>query len=203
MQPVLRTDTQPIVAENFGDFCHRSGRFKAEIAHNYVCFIDQDARSFFEFWERNARIDIAIIVGATHHDVGCVLGGCPEKRPDAVRRRSDLFNDFLEFLDHPAGFDHRLFPVGNFRAQIEQFMPDRIPRRQRCDHTIERIEEIARPRVCVPALKSFAALVAHYGLGQSAEPTVIITLPEAFRNLRRRSCTKCSTSMSILGREKN
>src|SRR5207248_876870 len=60
--------------------------------------------------------------------------------------------------------------------QIEQFAANRITRRQRCDHAIKRIEEIARIRVPFPALKSFAALVAHYGLGQSAEPSLIIAL---------------------------
>src|SRR5437870_3396894 len=60
-----------------------------------------------------------------------------------------------------------------------------------------------RARVPFPALKSLAALVAHLGLGQSAEPSFTIALSGTFRNLRRHPHTKRSTIMSILCCRKN
>ena len=85
MQSVLRTDTQSIAAQNFGDFCHRARRFKSEIAHNHVCFIDEHPRSFLEFCQRDTRINIAVIIGASHHDVRRVFRSRAEKCADAVR----------------------------------------------------------------------------------------------------------------------
>ena len=66
---MLRADTQSIAAQNFRDFCHRAGRFKPEITDNHVGFIDEHARSLFEFCERDARINIAIIIGPSDDDV--------------------------------------------------------------------------------------------------------------------------------------
>ena len=55
------------------------GRFESEIADDDVGFVDQNARSFFQLRKRNARIDVAIIIGAAHDDVrGVASRGCRE-----------------------------------------------------------------------------------------------------------------------------
>ena len=104
---MLGTDTQSVFADHFGDFRDRSGCFKTEIADDDERFVHQNARSFFQFRQRDARIDVAIIISAAHDDVRRVLGGRAEKRPDAVCRRSDFLNHFFELLDHlPRLADH-------------------------------------------------------------------------------------------------
>ena len=102
---------------HLGDFCYRPGGLESEIADDDEGFVDQDARAFFQSRQRNARIDIAIIIGAAHNDVRRLLRGRAEKRADPVRRRSDFFDHLLEFLDHPPRFDHRLLLIENLRPQ--------------------------------------------------------------------------------------
>ena len=36
---MFRTDAQSIFAKDFGNFCHRAGRFESEVAHNHECFV--------------------------------------------------------------------------------------------------------------------------------------------------------------------
>ena len=93
---MLRADAQSILAENFGDFCYRAGCLKAEITDNHESFINEDARPFFQFRKGNARIDIAIIIGASHYDVRRIFGSGAKKRANPVRGRSDFLNDLLE-----------------------------------------------------------------------------------------------------------
>ena len=70
---MFRTDAQSIFTEDFGNFCHWTGRFESEVTHNHECFVHQDARSLFQFSKRNARIDIAIIISAPDYDVRCIV----------------------------------------------------------------------------------------------------------------------------------
>ena len=128
---------QPILAKDFRDFCHRARPFESEIANNDERFVDQDPGSLFQFCKRNARIDIAIIIGASHHDVRRIMRGGVEKRANPVRRGSHFLNDLLELLNHPARFEDHFFSIGNLGAQIDQFLPNWIARRQRRNHTIE------------------------------------------------------------------
>ncbi len=83
---MLGTDTQSVFADHFGDFRDRSGRFEAEIADDHERFVNQNARSFFQFRQRDARIDIAIVISAANDDVGGVFRCCAEKSADPVRR---------------------------------------------------------------------------------------------------------------------
>ena len=83
---MLRADTQSIAAQNFGDFCHWSRRFKSEITDNHVSFIDEHTRSFFKFCERDARINVAIIIGPSDDDVRCIFRRRPQKRADTIGR---------------------------------------------------------------------------------------------------------------------
>jgi hypothetical protein len=53
-----------------------------------------------------------------------------QKRADPVRGRSHFFDDFLKLLNHPARLNHRLLLIENLRAQLQQFAPDWIARRQ-------------------------------------------------------------------------
>ena len=108
--------TQAIGADDFGDFCDRSGRFKSKIADNDIRFIHQNARALFQPRDRNARIDVAIVIGAANDDVRGVARWAPEKCADAIRRRSHFLDDFLKLLDHRAGFGDRFFVPRNFRA---------------------------------------------------------------------------------------
>src|SRR5467141_4444799 len=162
---MFRTDAQSIFTKDFGNFCHRSGRFESEVAHNHECFVHQDARSLFQFPKRNARIDIAIIISAPDYDVRRIVRRGAEEGAYPVRGRSHFLNDFLELLDHSARFEHRLLLIENLRAQIQQVAPKWIARRQRRNNAIKRIEEIARARILFLALKPFAALVAHLWFG--------------------------------------
>ncbi len=66
---MLGTDAQPVFANHFRDLGHRAGRFKSKIADDDERFVDQHARSLFQFRQRNTRIDIAIVIGAAHDDV--------------------------------------------------------------------------------------------------------------------------------------
>ena len=182
LQSVLGTDPQSIVTQDFGDFRYRTRRFESEIADNDVGFVDEHARPVFQFRERDARIDIAIIIGPAHDDVGGVARRRAEKCADAIRGRSHFLDDFLQLLDHPARLDDCFFVLRDLGPQIEQLAPNRIAWRQRGNDAIKRIEKITCPRVFFPALESFAALVAHLWFGSIRRTDVIITLSCALRN---------------------
>ena len=83
---MLGTDAQSVLADHFGDFRDRPGCFEAEIADDDERFVNQNARSFFQFRQRDPRIDIAIVIGAADHDVASVFRGCAKKGADPVRR---------------------------------------------------------------------------------------------------------------------
>ena len=108
---MLGTDAQPILANHLRDLGHRAGRFKSKIANDDERFIDQHPRPFFQFRQRNTRIDIAIIVCAPDDNVRSVFGSRAEKSADAVGRRRHFFDDFLELLDHASRLDDRLFVI--------------------------------------------------------------------------------------------
>ena len=86
LQSMLRAYSQPIFPKNFGDFCHWPRCFKAEVTDNDEGLIDQHARSLFQFRKRNARIDVAIIIGASDHNVRSIFGRGAKKRADPVGR---------------------------------------------------------------------------------------------------------------------
>ena len=134
---MFRANAQSIFANHLGDLCDRPGRFKTEIAHDDKRFVHEHARSLFQFRQRNARIDIAIIIRAAHHDVRGVARGRAEKCADAIGRRSHFLDDLLELVDHAAGFGDGLLLIGNARPQSEQVVPNRIARRERNDHTVD------------------------------------------------------------------
>ena len=119
LQSVLAPDAQTIGPHDLGDFCDGPRRFVAEIADDHVSFIDQNARAFFQLRDRDARIDVAIIIRTAHDDMRGVARWTSEKCPDAVRGRSHLLDDFLQLLDHLARFGDRFFVTNNFRAQRE------------------------------------------------------------------------------------
>src|SRR5437870_5267316 len=93
--------------------------------------------------------------------MGGVARGRAEKCADAIRGRSHFLDDFLQLLDHPARFDNCLFPIREFRPQIEQFAADRIAWRERRDHTIELFKKRKITRAFAEVFESFLALLAH------------------------------------------
>src|SRR5882724_550370 len=137
LQAMLRADAQSVLANYFGNFCHWTSRLKSKIADNHEGFINEHARSFFQFSKRNARIDIAEIICASHHDVRGFLRSGAEKCADPVRWRSDFFYDFFELLDHPARLDHRFLLIEDLRSQFQQIAPNGIARRQRRNYSIK------------------------------------------------------------------
>ena len=137
MQPVLRTYTQSVLTYDLSDFRHWAGCLESQIADNNECFVDQNARAFFQPCQRHARIDVAIIISSADDDVRCLFGSGTEKGADPICRSSDFFDDFLKLLNHPARLDHRFLLIKNLRPQLQQFTPNRIARRQRSDHLIE------------------------------------------------------------------
>src|SRR5437867_1104968 len=100
-------------------------------------FINEHARSSFQFRKRNARIDIAEVICASHYDVRGFLRSGAEKCADPVCRRSHFLYDFLELLDHPARLDHRLLLIEDLRPQFQQIAPNGIARRQRRNYSIK------------------------------------------------------------------
>src|SRR6266516_6400074 len=147
---MLRYHAQSVLTNYFGSLCHRTSCLKSKITDNHEGFIDQHARSFFQFRQRNAWIDVAVVIGASHHDVRGLLRRGAEKGADPVCWRSNFLYDFLELLDHPARFDHRLLLIENLRPQFQQIAPNWIAWRQRRNHSIERVNEIVRTRVPNP-----------------------------------------------------
>ena len=101
---MLRANPQPIVADDLRDFRDRTRGLEAEIAHDHERFVHQNPRPFLELGETDARIDVAIIIRATHDDVGSVFRRIVQICADAVRGRGDLLDDFLKLLDHLARF---------------------------------------------------------------------------------------------------
>ena len=73
MQPVLGSNAQPVFAKDLCNFCHRAGRFKSEIANNHERVVDEHARPLFQFRERNARINVAVVIRASDDDVRGIL----------------------------------------------------------------------------------------------------------------------------------
>src|SRR5436309_11281764 len=137
LQAVLRADAQSVLANYFGNFCHRTGRLKSKIADNHEGVIDKHARSFFQFRKRNARIDITEVICASHHDMRRFLRRGAEKCADPVCRRSHFLYDFLELLDHPARLDHRLLLIEDLRSQFQQLAPNWIAWSQRRNYSIK------------------------------------------------------------------
>src|SRR5438552_10143630 len=134
---MLRADAQSVLANYFGNFCHRTSRLKSKITDNHEGFINEHARSSFQFRKRNARIDIAEVICASHYDVRGFLRSGAEKCADQVCRRSHFIYDFLELLDHPARLDHRLLLIEDLRSQFQQIAPNWIARRQRRNYSIK------------------------------------------------------------------
>ena len=130
LRSVFRTDAQTVFADHFCDFRHWSGCFETEIADNDERVVDQNARSLFQLRQRNARIDIAIIIRAAHDDMCGVFGNCTEKCTDPIRRRGHFLDHFLELLDHLPRFADHLRLIGNVRPEIEKIAADRIARRK-------------------------------------------------------------------------
>src|SRR4029077_17712925 len=137
LQAVLRADAQSVLANYFGNFCHWTSRLKSKIADNHESFINEHARSFFQYRKRNAWIDIAEVIRASHHDVRGFLRSGAEQRADPVCRRSHFLYDFLELLDHPARLDHRLLLIEDLRSQFQQIAPNGIARRQQRNYSIK------------------------------------------------------------------
>ena len=138
---MFRADPQAIGPEDLSDFRDRSGGFESEIAHDDISFVDQDARPFLELRQVDARIDIAIIIGAADDDVRGVPRGIAEESADAVRGRSDFLDHFLELLDHLPRFADRLFLRGNLRANEKQFPAIPIVRGDGSEDEIEGFEQ--------------------------------------------------------------
>src|SRR5215831_16754049 len=126
MQSMLRADAQSILAHDLGNLCYGAGGLESQIADNDEGFVDQNARSFFQPREGNARIDVAIIICAANYDVRGLLRSRPEKGADPIRGRSHFFDDFLKLLNHPARLDHRFLLIENLRTQLQQFTPNWI-----------------------------------------------------------------------------
>src|SRR5260370_30017457 len=118
LRSVLGQDVTWVVADLFGDFRYRSGRFKTEIANDDERFVDQHARSLFQFRQRNPRIDIAIVIGAANDDVRSVLGYRAKKSTDPIRGRSYFFDYFLQLLYHLPLLANPLRLILHLRPQI-------------------------------------------------------------------------------------
>src|SRR5262245_50459481 len=130
MQSVLGTDAQSVLAEDFGYFRYGAGGLESQITDDDEGFVNQNARASFQSRQRNAGIDVAVIVGATNYDVRGFLRSGSEKRADPVGGRSHLFDNFLKLLNHPARLDHRFLLIVNLRTELQQFTPNWIARRQ-------------------------------------------------------------------------
>src|SRR6266478_2064131 len=187
---MLRTDAQSVLANYFGNFCHWTSHLKSKIADNHEGFINEHARSFFQFRKRNARIDITEVICASYHDMRGFLRSGAEKCADPICRRSHFLNDFLELLDHPARLDHRLLLIEDLRPQFQQVTPNRVARRQRGKHSIECVDEIVRTRVSNPVLKSLAALVAHLWFGSIRRTKLHYSFIMCIRNLHSRNISE-------------
>src|SRR3954468_16922668 len=197
MQPVFRAHAQSIFANYLRDFCYRAGGLEPQVADNNESFIDQHACTFFQPRERYARIDIAIIIGAPNDNVRCLLRSGAEKSADPVRRRSHFFNDFLELLDYPPRFNHRLLLIENLRAQLQEFTPKRIARRQCSDHVIECLKKTFPAGVSFPSLQSLTSLFAHL-VWVNPPNRIKYTVIRRVRNVRRCASAKCSTAKFII-----
>src|SRR5213594_1419588 len=57
---MLRSHAQSVLANYFGNFCHRTSCLRSKITDNHEGFIDEHARSFFQFRQRNAWIEVAV-----------------------------------------------------------------------------------------------------------------------------------------------
>ncbi len=188
---MLGTDPQSIGSDHFRDFCHRPGRFETEIAHDDERFVHQHARALLQFRHGNARIDVAVIIRAAHHDVRRVPRGRAKKSADAIRRRSHFLDDLLQLLDHLLGFDDRLLVLGNIRAHAKQLAANRFARRQRGNQVIKRLKQSPGARAFAVALPSFATLVAHLlWFGSIRRTDISITLSRLFRNASTRADRK-------------
>src|SRR4051812_30039998 len=184
MQPVFRAHAQSIFANYLRDFCYRAGGLEPQVADNNKSFIDQHACTFFQPRERYARIDIAIIIGAPNDNVRCFLRSGAEKSADPVRRRSYFFNDFLELLDYPPRFNHRLLLIENLGAQLQEFTPKRIARRQCSDQVIECLKKTFPAGVSFASLQSLTALFAHL-VWVNPPNRIKYTVIRRVRNVRR------------------
>src|SRR5437588_8681481 len=182
LRSVLGTDAQSIFADHFGDFRDRSGRFKTEIANDDERFVDEHARSLFQFRQRNPWIDITIVIGAANDNVRSVFGCRAKKSTDPIRGRSYFFDDFLELLDHLPRLANHLRLVRHVRPQIEQVVPDRIARRKRSDQAIQFVEQRKIRRWLVETFQLSAALVAHRKTQSMPESNAIITFSLQLRN---------------------
>src|SRR6266496_1493666 len=191
---MLRADAQSVLAEDLGDFCHRTSCLKSKITDNDEGFIDEHPGSFFQFRKRNARIDIAVVIRAAHYDMRRILRSGAEKCADPVCRRSHFLNDFLELLDHPARLDHGFLLIENLRPQIQQVTPNWIARRQRGKHSIKRVNEIVWSRAPNPVLKSLAALVAHLWFGSIRRTKPHYSFIRCIRNLHSRNISECDAA---------
>ena len=88
----------------------------------------------------DARIDVAIVIGAADDDLRGLLVGGVEEGADAVGRRGDLFDDLLQLLDGLAGLAHGLLLGGEEGAEIEQLLADGIAGSEGGDGAIQRLE---------------------------------------------------------------
>src|SRR5213076_652204 len=194
MQAVFRAHAQSVLADDLGNFCYRAGCLEPQITDNDKSFVDQNACAFFQSRQRYARIDVAIMIGAANHDVRGFLRSSAEKSADPICGRSHFFDDFLKLLNHPARLNHRFLLIENLRAQLQQFTPNWIARRQRSDGLIERIEKIFRTGVSFPSLQSLTALVAHL-VWVNPPNRLNYTVIRHIRNVRRYASTKCSIAI--------
>ena len=117
------------------------GGFKTEIADDDIGFVHENARALLQFREADARIDVAVIVGAADHDLRGFARRAAEERADAIGRRGHLFDDLLELLDHLARVaDHLLLRLDLGAEGEEPFLRE-IARGQEGDGAIEGFEK--------------------------------------------------------------
>jgi hypothetical protein len=165
LQSVVRADPEPVGTDDLGDLGDRPGCFEAEIAYDDVGFVDQDARALFELREADARIDVAVIIGAADHDVRGVLRRVVEIGADAIGRRGDLLNHFLQLFDHLARLADCFLLRLNLRTHDVELAPMPILRWDRGNEEIERFEEteLLLARAIIRVFEFFTALVVHAG----------------------------------------
>ena len=95
LNAVLLPHSQAIGAENFRDLGDRPGEIVSQVSNDYVRFIYQYARSFLQLVDVDPGIDVAIIIGSAHNDLGSFFVGATKVSSDSISWRSNLFDHFV------------------------------------------------------------------------------------------------------------
>src|SRR5262249_21351575 len=126
LNTMLHTNPEPVGPEKFGNLRDRSRQIVTQISDNNVRLIHQDPCTLLQLRDADSRINIAIIVGSPHNNLGSLLIGTAEKRPDAIRRRRYLLNYLVEFLDGMPSFTDHLLLLSYAGPQVDQFPSSRV-----------------------------------------------------------------------------